>query len=72
VRLTAAARDLLDHAAAIEERWQRAYAALHSHAEPAGPLRLCGIPTAITGLLAPAARRPRPRRQPSRHHAANQ
>ncbi|MGP3990099.1 LysR family transcriptional regulator [Streptomyces sp. 3N207] len=56
VRLTAAARELLLHAEEMEERWERAYAALHSGAEPSGALRLCGISTAVAALIAPAAR----------------
>lgn len=56
VRLTQSARDLLEHANTIEEQWERAYAALHSRDEPAGALRLCGIPTALSAILAPAVR----------------
>jgi DNA-binding transcriptional LysR family regulator len=57
VHLTAAARALLGHADAIEERWQRAEADVLAAdpACPAGPLRMCGIPTAVSCLLAPAA-----------------
>jgi DNA-binding transcriptional LysR family regulator len=57
VRLTPAARSLLEHAEAIEERWQCAEAELAAAeaATPAGDLRLCGIPTAISALLAPTA-----------------
>lgn len=58
VRLTSAARGLLNHADAIEERWQQAQAELDAD-DPdtamAGWLRLCGIPTAVSTLLAPAA-----------------
>jgi DNA-binding transcriptional LysR family regulator len=58
VRLTSAARSLLIHADAIEERWQRAEADLAA-GDPrqavAGELRLCGIPSAVSTLLAPAA-----------------
>lgn len=56
VRLTAAARDLLVHADAIEERWQHAQAALRHHDEMlSGTIRLCGFPTAVSTLLAPLA-----------------
>ena len=58
VRLTSAARTLLVHAEAIEERWQRAQAelaALDPDRAMTGQLRMCGIPTAIATLLAPAA-----------------
>lgn len=54
VRLTAAARDLLVHADAIEERWQLAQSELRRHDERlAGTIRLCGVPTAVSTLLAP-------------------
>lgn len=56
VRLTPSARELLEHADAIEERWARAYAALHSRDEPAGTVRLCATPTALSALVAPAAK----------------
>ena len=56
VRLTAAARDLLVHADAIEEHWQQAQAALRHHDEAlTGTIRLCGFPTAVSTLLAPLA-----------------
>lgn len=56
IRLTAAARELLVHAEEMEERWEHAYAALHSGQGPSGPLGLCGISTAVSALIAPAAR----------------
>jgi DNA-binding transcriptional LysR family regulator len=55
VRLTASAQRLLQHADAIEARWELAEIDLRTaRDEPAGPLRLCGIPTAVAMLLAPA------------------
>lgn len=58
IRLSQAARDLLVHADAIEERWQNAQAALQNAASPiTGVLRLCGFPTAVSVLLAPLATR---------------
>lgn len=58
VRLSQAARDLLVHADAIEERWQQAQAALDAATPPlTGILRLCGFPTAVSTLLAPLASR---------------
>ncbi|QWF81389.1 LysR family transcriptional regulator [Amycolatopsis sp. CA-230715] len=60
VRLTGAARRLLGHADAIEERWQRAEADL-ADPSPTGELRICGLPTTISALLAPAVARLRER-----------
>lgn len=54
VVLTAGAREFLRHADAIAEQWELGYAALHRGTEPSGPLRVCGIPTAVAGLVAPA------------------
>lgn len=55
VRLTEAARTLLAHADAIEARWEQAEIDLRSAKdEPAGLLRLCSMPTAVSRLLAPA------------------
>src|SRR3954465_5642252 len=55
VRLTPAAHRLLEHADAIEARWEQAEIDLRTAGdEPAGLLRLCGIPTAVAMLLAPA------------------
>ncbi len=65
VRLTPAAQRLLEHADAIEARWEQAEIDLRTAGdEPAGLLRLAGIPTAVAMLLAPAvaplrARHPR-------------
>ncbi|WP_460397728.1 LysR family transcriptional regulator [Actinophytocola sediminis] len=54
VRLTPAARSLLAHADAIEARWEQAEIDLRAAGdEPAGMVRLCGIPTAVAMLLAP-------------------
>jgi molybdate transport repressor ModE-like protein len=54
VRLTEAARTLLAHADAIEARWEQAEIDLRSAKdEPAGLLRLCSMPTAVSRLLAP-------------------
>ncbi|MPZ86154.1 MAG: LysR family transcriptional regulator [Actinophytocola sp.] len=56
VRLTPAGQKLLAHADAIEARWEQAEIDLRtSRDEPAGLLRLCGIPTAVAMLLAPIA-----------------
>jgi DNA-binding transcriptional LysR family regulator len=59
VRLTPAAHVLLEHAEALHTRWEQARAELHSCSEgpPSGPLRMAGFPTAVSGLLAPAAAR---------------
>ena len=57
VRLTPTARSLLAHADAIEARWEQAEIDLRTGGdEPAGTLRLCGIPTAVATLLAPIVR----------------
>lgn len=55
VRLTPAARALLQHADAIEELWQRTQADLHATdaGQPNGVLRAAGFPTAASTLLAP-------------------
>lgn len=59
VRLTPAARVLLQHADAMEELWQRAEAEMHGTGagEPSGTLRVAGFPTAASTLLAPLAAR---------------
>lgn len=55
IRLTPAAQRLLEHADAIEARWEQAEIDLRTaRDEPAGLLRVCGIPTAVAMLLAPA------------------
>ncbi|MFK4106417.1 LysR family transcriptional regulator [Streptomyces sp. NPDC019531] len=62
VRLTPAAESLLAHADAIQARWQLAELDLRAdHSEPAGPLRVSGLPVAISVLLAPMAVRLRER-----------
>ncbi|QVJ00051.1 LysR family transcriptional regulator [Nocardiopsis eucommiae] len=56
VRLTPAARSLLEHADAIQARWERAQIEMRGlEAEPAGPLRVAGFPVVLTRLLAPMA-----------------
>ncbi|MQA86087.1 MAG: LysR family transcriptional regulator [Streptosporangiales bacterium] len=56
VRLTPAAHSLLTHADAIEARWEQAESDLHAQRDqPAGLLRVCGFPVAISTLLAPLA-----------------
>ncbi|MEV0665029.1 LysR family transcriptional regulator [Actinomadura luteofluorescens] len=56
VRLTPAAHLLVGHADGLLARWEEALADLESHrAGTAGPLRMCGFPTAVAGLVAPAA-----------------
>lgn len=56
VRLTPAGLTLVTHANALHAGWERARADLAAHLDgDAGPLRLCGFPTAVAELLAPAA-----------------
>src|SRR3954469_1472916 len=56
VRLTAAGHALVGHADALHAGWERARAELAAHADgSAATLRVCGFPTAVAGLLAPAA-----------------
>ncbi|MEU9112899.1 LysR family transcriptional regulator [Streptomyces sp. NPDC048483] len=58
VRLTPAALALLGHADALFARWEEARADLAGYADGvAGRLRMTGVATAITGVLAPAAER---------------
>lgn len=58
VRLTPAAHTLLDHADQLYADWARVQAALAAHREHvAGELRLCGVASAVSALLAPAAAR---------------
>jgi DNA-binding transcriptional LysR family regulator len=55
VRLTPSAQRLLEHADAIEARWEQAEIDLRTaRDEPAGLVRLCGMPTAVAMLIAPA------------------
>jgi DNA-binding transcriptional LysR family regulator len=57
VRLTAAAHVLLEHAHALFAQLERLEGDLAAQAEePLGELRVAGFPTALAGLLAPAAR----------------
>jgi DNA-binding transcriptional LysR family regulator len=56
VRLTAAARTVLEHADLLHADWERAWAAIAPHRSgEAGTLRLCGVSSAVAALLAPAA-----------------
>ncbi|WP_254716434.1 LysR family transcriptional regulator [Actinomadura sp. WMMB 499] len=58
VRLTPAAHVLIGHADALLARWEETVADLESHRTgAAGPLRMCGFTTAVSGLIAPAAGR---------------
>ncbi|WP_280265401.1 LysR family transcriptional regulator [Nocardia wallacei] len=55
VRLTEAARALLEHADALHEHWERARADVLSRgAELAGPLRFTGVSSALAAVAAPA------------------
>jgi DNA-binding transcriptional LysR family regulator len=57
VRLTAAARVLLEHADALFAQLERLEGDLAAESgEPRGEIRVVGFPTALAGLLAPAAR----------------
>ncbi|MFJ3670194.1 LysR family transcriptional regulator [Streptomyces sp. NPDC090106] len=56
VRLTPAAESLLAHADAIQARWEQAERDLRAERDaPAGPLRVSGLATAVSVLLAPMA-----------------
>ncbi|MFF8785911.1 LysR family transcriptional regulator [Streptomyces sp. NPDC015125] len=58
VRLTPAALALVEHADALFLRWEEARADLAGYADGvAGRLRITGVATAITGVIAPAAAR---------------
>ncbi|MFD8377069.1 LysR family transcriptional regulator [Streptomyces sp. NPDC059679] len=58
VRLTPAGHLLIDHADALLARWEAAQAELESYrVGMAGPLRMAGFTTAVSGLIAPAAGR---------------
>ncbi|HYZ98091.1 MAG TPA: LysR family transcriptional regulator [Acidimicrobiales bacterium] len=58
VRLTDAAVRLVDHADALFARWEEARADLARRGDTtAGTLRICGFPTAVARLVAPAAAR---------------
>ncbi len=56
VRLTAAARVLLGHADALFAQLERLQGELAAQDELQGEVRIGGFPTALAGLLAPAAR----------------
>lgn len=57
VRLTPVGRRLVAHADALHEAWERVRADLASLGDrPFGVLRLCAFPTAVAGVLVPAAR----------------
>lgn len=56
VRLTDAARTLIEHADALYARWEQTRADLADSSEgTSSTLRLCGFPTAAASLIAPAA-----------------
>lgn len=59
IRLTTAAESLIAHADALYAQWEDALAEIAGADEtgPTGRLRLCGFPTAVASLLAPAAAR---------------
>lgn len=59
VRLTPAGQALVSYADTLHAGWERARAdlAAHAHDGGAGMLRMCGYPTVIAALLAPAAAR---------------
>ncbi|GAA4498518.1 LysR family transcriptional regulator [Actinoallomurus oryzae] len=58
VRLTAAGRALVTHADALHANWERARAELAAYADgSAESLHMCGFPSAVARLLAPAAAR---------------
>jgi DNA-binding transcriptional LysR family regulator len=56
VRLTAAAHVLLEHADALFAQLERLEGDLAAGGEARGEIRVVGFPTALAGLLAPAAR----------------
>lgn len=56
IRLTPAAYLLIEHGDALLARWEEAEAALDAYRDGTGGLlRMCAFPTALSGLLAPAA-----------------
>lgn len=58
LRLTPAGRTLVDQADELLAHWERARAAVVApHESASGTLRMDGFPTAVVGILAPAARR---------------
>ncbi|MEO3754444.1 LysR substrate-binding domain-containing protein [Streptomyces sp. B6B3] len=55
IRLTGAAHLVIEHGEALLARWEEADAALEAYRDgEAGLLRICGYPSAVTGLIAPA------------------
>ncbi|RKN37203.1 LysR family transcriptional regulator [Streptomyces hoynatensis] len=55
IRLTGAAHLVIEHGDALLARWEEAESALDAYREGrAGLLRLCGFPSAVSGLIAPA------------------
>lgn len=58
IRLTAAALLVIEHGDALLARWEEADAALAAYRRgEAGRLRICGFPSAVTTLVAPAMAR---------------
>lgn len=58
VRLTPAAQLVVEHGDAVLARWEEAESALAAYRDgQAGLLRMCAFPSAVGGLLAPAAAR---------------
>lgn len=56
VQLTSAGQVVVDHTNVLRAQWERALGELAAHeGSDTGPLRLCGFPSAIARLLAPAA-----------------
>ncbi|TDD34765.1 LysR family transcriptional regulator [Actinomadura sp. KC06] len=56
VKMTPAALVLIGHADGLLAKWEETLADLESHrAGVTGPLRMCGFPTAVGGLIGPAA-----------------
>ncbi|WP_258534513.1 LysR family transcriptional regulator [Streptomyces sp. PT12] len=55
IRLTGAAHLVIEHGDAVLARWEEAEAALAAQRQgEAGLLRMCGFPSAVSGLIAPA------------------
>ncbi|WP_158879709.1 LysR substrate-binding domain-containing protein [Amycolatopsis anabasis] len=77
VRLTPAARILLEHADSLAIHWERARAEIAASADgEAGPLRLCGLSSVVAALFVPAAvelrdSHPRLRVHMSEHESAD-
>ncbi|WP_243744791.1 LysR family transcriptional regulator [Streptomyces hainanensis] len=63
IRLTGAAHLVIRHGEELLARWEEAESALESYRSgDAGLLRICGYPSAVTGLIAPATALLRKRR----------